>query len=482
MNSFEKKPEAQMTGHGHQHELKGMKIMKKTRLFSMLSAAAVTTAMLTTGLTAGAVTMPTDGVMNITSTTEAPNTILFYKDIVIHNEEKLNGEYVTQVYGPSITYEYEIAPAQGAELSTITDANGKTVTAKKGPDNGVKMQEGNKTAVFTSKVIKLTNGVGTDTDSVGLKVDPDSFTGAGVYRYKITEKDSGGARKNASITRDETKYSAERYLDVYVKNGTDGLEITGYVMFHKGNSETTPMVINGTTENNTTGNKTDGYDSDDQTNESSSSGTSTQDMADHYYTYNYDVTKEITGALADKTHQFPFTVNTSQPEGSTAGKTFYVTKNETAIDDDASTGTITQDVSQNLADGETLYLIGLAANTSITKVMEENDTADTYKSVAENPLVQSKSVAANATFGFDSTAADATVTPYALTNYAEDTNSKPTANSAITDTKFTNSLEDISPTGVVLTVAPYAIMLGIAVFFVAVFIRNKKKDEYENTI
>jgi hypothetical protein len=252
-------------------------------------------------------------------------------------------------------------------------------------------------------------------------------------------------------------------------------------MFHKGTGET-PMVINGTTENNTTGNKTDGYDSDDQTNESSSIGTSTQDMADHYYTYNYDVTKEINGALADKTHQFPFTVNTSQPEGSTAGQTFFVTKNKTAIDDDASTGTIAQDVSQTLANGETLYLIGLAANTSITKVMEENDTADTYQSVAENPLVQSKSVAANATFGFDSTAADATVTPYALTNYAEDTNSKPTANSAITDTKFTNSLEDISPTGVVLTVAPYAIMLGIAVFFVAVFIRNKKKDEYENTI
>lgn len=447
----------------------------------MLSAAAVTTAMLTTGLTAGAVTMPTDGVMTITSTTEDKNTILFYKDIVIHNEEQLNGEYVTQVYGPSITYEYEIAPAQGNELSTITDANGKTVTAKKGPDNGVKMQENNNTAVFTSKVINLTNGVGTDTDSVGLTVDPDSFTGAGVYRYKITEKESVDARKNASITRDETKYSAERYLDVYVKNGTAGLEITGYVMFHKGTGET-PMVINGTTENNTTGNKTDGYDSDDQTNESSSSGTSTQDMADHYYTYNYDVTKEITGALADKTHQFPFTVNTSQPEGSTAGQTFYVTKNETAIGNNTLTGTITQDVSQNLADGETLYLIGLAANTSITKVMEENDTADTYQSVAVNPDVQSTSVAANATFGFDSTAADATVTAYALTNYADDTNSTPTANSAITDTKFTNSLEDISPTGVVLTVAPYAIMLGIAVFFVAVFIRNKKKNEYENTI
>ena len=64
----------------------------------------------------------------------------------------------------------------------------------------------------------------------------------------------------------------------------------------------------------------------------------------------------------------------------------------------------------------------------------------------------------------------------------QDLNDKPTKNADITGTKFTNKLDDMSPTGVILTAAPYAIMLGVALFFIALYMRNKKKDESENTI
>ncbi|MBP3267328.1 MAG: hypothetical protein J6M07_03245, partial [Ruminococcus sp.] len=224
--------------------------------------------------------------------------------------------------------------------------------------------------------------------------------------------------------------------------------------------------------------KTIGFDSEDTTDESIGGTQSNQNMADHYYTYNYEVEKEITGALADKSHQFPFTVNTSKPTDSTAAVNFYVKKTEASDHSAANasltaSGTIGTAVEEGLADGNMLHLIGLPANASIASVSELNDTADTYEVTVVNPTLHVPALEAN------SSASYATATP--LTNYATNKTSEPD-DSALEGTKFTNDLTDISQTGVILTYVPYAIMLGVALFFIGMFIRNKKNEENENTI
>ena len=443
--------------------------MKKTTLFSTFSAIAVSAMMLTAGISANAANMDqaTNGVLNLTSN---DTSLIFSKDIVIHNDDAS----VTSVYGPTVTYNYTAAPAEGTELANITDSEGKTVMAKAGPANGILFPEDTVEkkvgkAKFTSGSVNLTSsGEAVISAPVTLSVDLDQFPGAGVYRYKITESvPEGTTLTSASITRGDN-YSSERYLDVYVKNGDEGLEVSAYVMFHLGNGE--EPEIDGKTRTTTVLKKTDGFDSEDKAGEGSSSSVA-QDMADHYYTYNYTVKKNIVGDLADKNNKFPFTVNTSS--GTNTGKTFAIQCPDSAV----TSGTVGTSFTTGLANGETITIYGLPADAKIS-VTEQNNTSDKYKVSLLNPGTtgdEPQTLAAGASTGF--TGEDA----IDLTEYSTNTKTKPdkTYDAA---TEFTNTLESISPTGVILTAAPYAIMLGIAVFFIAMFLRNKKKDESENTI
>jgi len=444
------------------NELKGMNIMKKTRLFSVLSALTATAAMLTAGLPASAVSMTdaTNGVLTVADEETSPNTLTFTKEIAVFNEDTS----VASVYGPTITYEYTIAPYEVTATDTITDANGVTVTAKTGVTDGVTLSDS--TAVFASSEVALTDGVGVISDDLVASVDLSKFTSAGVYRYKITEADSETARGNASITRDTDNYSTDRYLDVYIRNTDEGLAVSAYVMFHVGSGEST--TIDGTTNATAATNtekKTDGYDVADNNGSETSSADGTGNMGDKYYTYNYEVEKEITGSLADKSHKFPFVVSTTA--SSNAGQTFNIITPE-----GTTTGTIGTNVEVGLADGETLQLIGLPATATVA-VTETNDTSDTYKTTIASPTVAEASVASNGTAGFSA---------QNLTNYAVTLNEEPTKNADITGTKFTNKLDEISPTGVILTAAPYAIMLAVACFLMALYMKNKKKDESESAI
>ena len=422
----------------------------------MLSVLAVSATMLTANLTANAANMSSaeNGVL-VTSDT----SLTFTKDIVVHNEEN-----VASIYGPTITYNYSIAPYEVTNADTITDSEGKTVKAKTGITGGVSLTDN--TAVFTStEPINLENGKKVISDNLVAAVDLTKFEAAGVYRYKITETPEAGGLAAADIIRDTDNYSADRYLDVYIKNGDSGLEVSAFVMFHKGDSES--MTIDGKDNTTTTLKKTTGYDSGDN-NGSGSSDSDDGNMADKYYTYNYTVKKNITGTLADKKHEFPFTVKTTA--SGKAGQKFFVKKN----DADAPLGTIGTDVKPGLADGDTLKLIGLPASATVA-VSETNDTIDSYKGSAVKPNITAKLLdeTNGKTLGFNATA---------LTDYTSSSKDEPTKNADITGTEFTNALEEMSPTGVILTYIPYAIMLGAALLFIAMFIRNKKKDEYENTI
>ena len=144
---------------------------------------------------------------------ETQNTpVLHNKVIKIAKEITAYNPDVASVNAPTISYTYTVAA--GTVDKSVTDkwnvqanTNVGTTTALK--VNGAAGTTG--TIAWATTETLNTSADGTaNTKYFTLDFTDVVFTAPGVYRYKITEKDSGGARKNASITRDEAKYSAER--------------------------------------------------------------------------------------------------------------------------------------------------------------------------------------------------------------------------------------------------------------------------------
>ncbi|MCR5110016.1 MAG: QVPTGV class sortase B protein-sorting domain-containing protein [Ruminococcus sp.] len=461
--------------------------MKKRSMITMISAAAMTLTMAgMTSMNAMAVTMPDNskGVVVSSTTSGDYSSLTFKKDIVVHNEDT---NYSGNVIGPVIKYNYQIAPVT-VTSAKVKDASGNEQNVTSGVANAVSFTStgADNQAVFNGASVQLTGGKATVSDNVTVVVDATKFAGAGIYRYKITESvDTTTPIDGAGVTRDTDKYSDDRYLDIYVQNGTSGLEVYAYVMFHSSTAtpgDTSFAEATSTDPAVNVDQKTIGYDGDDT---SSSSSTTPGfddpvqgDMADHYYTFNYTLTKSITGTLADKTHKFPFQIEVSSEIGkSKSSKEYAITKTgePTApdtftldADGKATIGDLTN-TKLAIADAQAVTLYGLPVDATV-KVTEKNDTDDKYKSNYQNTTGDASAVtdvAKDGTYGFSSA--------LNLTDYASNNNTKTKPNTE--DTTFTNNLPAVSPTGVAMAVAPFAIMGGAAVGFVLLASRNRKKDE-----
>lgn len=385
------------------------------------------------------------------------DTIKLEKEILVYNDDTS----LSKVYGPGIEYTYTVSTADPAG-NTVTDNDGDKMAVKEGVAGGLTVTG---TAKFEKNAaVTMADGVGSTKAFVTLKANIGSFTGAGIYRYKITEEMVQADFEAAGLTR-ASDYDEERYVDVYIKNGTNGLEVAGIVVFIGNKS------IDGKTANNNeiTGKTTgfvDTYDKDiNDTAETAGSG-----MADKYYTYNYTLTKSITGTMADKTHYFPFAIKTT---GAVAGQNFTVTATETpnlvngVADGVAATST---DINAKLKDTQTVTIKGLPANTSI-EVVETNDTTDTYNVTASDASVTAKFVdnVATAAGGTQTTK----VNP--VSNYASNKITEPTA--LLTATTFVNNLNEVSPTNVVMRFAPYLFILGGAMLLLVASRRRKAEQE-----
>ena len=361
------------------------------------------------------------------------NTFDIDKEILVFNNESIN------VYGPGIVYNYSVE--NGPAGKTVTDKDGDSITVKAGISGGLTLTDSE--AVFSQDTSVAATSDGTSIkDTITASIDLSKFTGAGVYRYVIREAkpDSFAA---AGLTRPEG-YVADRYVDVYIQNGTNGLAVAGTVVFI-GDKNISPAA------GKTTG-FVDSYDS--ETGAESGAG-----MADRYYTFNYILKKSIVGTMADKTHAFPFNIATS---GVVGQKFAYVTAEGTVE------GAVGTDVGTALSDTQTIEIKGLPANTKIT-VTETNDTPDTYLVSAADEtagkLIEAKATATNG--------ANSTV-EMAVSDYA-DNNKVPAA--ALSATTFTNELNEVSPTNVVLRFAPYLFILGGAIVLLAVSRRRKAEQE-----
>ena len=413
-------------------------------------------------------------------------TIILKKELTAYNVDGL------PVKAPTITYTYEIdAGTAGLNVTDATSDHNSGVAVTTPTLAGVGISDITITGTSANTIVwgntdELTTNTAGSVNTKDLKIDFSKvvFNSPGVYRYVITETGAAGSTYAATGVT-ETTGTHVRYLDVYVKpadsvtsNGTiaDDWDIYGYVCIYD-NEAITP---DGDT--TTTGAmKTNGFVSGTNDN--------TEVKADSYYTYNLTVSKTVTNdAFGAATHQYPFTVIFTN---ATINQSIDIIGSEVAAYVTGTAGgEFTEPAAGALSAGNTkgvltlkdkssLKYVGIPMGTSV-EVYETNDvTGVTYQvstSVDSGDAVVDNAV----TWGTkpsQAIAQAATKNPYESTK-ATITTSANTDDDKSHTIALTNNLQLISPTGVVLRVAPYVMILvaGIALLILAKK-RKPAKDE-----
>ena len=477
-----------------------------------------------------------------------PAEISITKDIVLYNAEG------SKIYAPNVTYTYRVAPA-GTTANSV-DITGiilndpttpghttTTVTVRNGIAGGVKLANvsggtgGDSTTITFANgndldgATPLTEGTAATTTNASaaktskniyIQFDPATIYNnganpAGIYRYKITDETTRATLSAAGILRDDAYDASYQtlYLDVYLKNvyntatppAVTGLEVYGYVLFKSGTANTEFEYVAGSSETY----KLTGFNVDSEL-----SGT-TSVISDQYHTYNLNVTKKTTGALADKNNYFPFDITLTEATNNTATKVYVTYANATEVKDSSSaaintaTGTMLSAggtataFTGKIKDGGNIKFTGIpsyvaydttgsapvrdATNDAYAtaNAKETNNTYDTYSATA----TVDQETTANVQLTYKRTSSDTdadTTSPHAavLANTGDATlktvlsvDGKNSSSTVVGNSiDFTNTLDAISPTGYVVRIAPYVLMLAAGIFFI-ILMRRRREDEEE---
>ena len=365
------------------------------------------------------------------------------KDVMIYNN---SGH---KIDAPEISYSYSVVPVTPAENTSIKDYQGNTGTVRAGIAGVVSISESLDFSAEAAKEATVGHIYAADnekyTKNILVNIDIANIPAAGIYRYKITDTTPADALAKAGIIR-SAAYDPIRYLDIYVSNGANGLYISGTILFKSGADSTSFDGTDGTN----LALKVTGFDS------------TSEAFADQYHTYNLDITKKVEGAMGDKTHDFPFAVATAAASDS---KIFFQVDN--TEEQESSIGT---EIATTLHDGQTLHIYGLP-QTTVYNVAENNNTYDTYTvsifddndpvnfyngfGIDKEDGSKGKEVARNNQAAAADAAGIALVEGYTASE---------AGTQAMGSLTFLNYLNAISPTGVALRVAPYAIMLAAGLF------------------
>lgn len=350
------------------------------------------------------------------------------KDVMIYNT---SGHIID---APEIAFNYELTTVDPQNAAVITDSQGNSATVKAGVAGAVTLSDSSLN-FSTEEAKKATEGHEYNeasnvkyTKSFSVIADAAKFPAAGIYRYKLSDVTSAEALERAGIVRD-AHYIADRLLDVYVSNGADGLYISGTILFSDGA-------------------KVSGFDTDSEA------------VADQYHTYNLDIVKNVDGAMGDKTHDFQFSIAT---EANSASEIFYQVDNA-----DEASATIGNNIAAMLHHGQTLHIYGLPQSAKYI-VTETNNSYDTYTvTISDNKGDTHFAEAAVARNNSAATEKIALVSGYSVNEVGQQ------AMESITVLNFLNA---ISPTGVALRVAPYAIMLIAGTFLLGFGKKFRKSVE-----
>lgn len=157
-------------------------------------------------------------------------------------------------------------------------------------------------------------------------------------------------------------------------------------------------------------------------------------------THSVTVTKKVEGSFANMSDTFSFTVSVS---GAT-GEAYKVVYTNDGVEHATSVNSGSTTTVDGIGDEDTITIYGLSANDTYT--VTENDGASQGYTVSDS----------------DSTTADGTVSGKATTD---------SSSATIINTKNAST-----PTGIVMDVAPYALLVVIAAAGCFVFLRKRRED------
>ncbi|WP_303913781.1 QVPTGV class sortase B protein-sorting domain-containing protein [Subdoligranulum variabile] len=329
---------------------------------------------------------------------------------------------------PSASLTYTLTAADGADgvVSAATATSPEILV-------GVLPAETKKTVTFSN--ITPWSGEGTDTVTQSVVFDFSGvvFNAPGIYRYVVTEADgdADGNNINSDVTSDTENV---RYLDLYVKNGevgaigADKYTVYNYVLVK---SAAAPDKTGKYGDGN--GSKNEGYEATYTTNE-------------------LDLSKVVTGDLGNKNPgAFDFTVEVG---GLAAGDSFAVKSisdkeyQPKEVEAGATSVTINN---VKLGDGQHYSIVGLptGATVKVTENLDANEGYTTTNTV--NGVVDADN---------NKKEANATIVKQETANKIE----------------FTNNRDAVSPTGIVMDIAPYVLLVVVAAAGCFVFLRKRRED------
>lgn len=270
------------------------------------------------------------------------------------------------------------------------------------------------------------------------------FTEPGVYRYIITESGT-----NQAITNDA---DLTRVLDVYVEDatGTDSvkkLKIAGYVL-HASEDEITLGEDWGTTGTNPTG--------------------KSQGFTNSYDTSDLTLRKQVTGNQASRDKYFEFTLNIENAQPNT--------KYDVVIDDaDAISGTNAATIEANAGQANVRSITTDGAGKATQKFYLQHGQQVTVQGIAKDTTY---AVTEN-TEDYKSTAnkADAHVVEIKANTDSAEVNG--TIASKDLTTGYLNTRDGVIPTGVIMTVAPFAAVTLLGAAGMVTIKMRKKEDDAE---
>lgn len=388
---------------------------------------------------------------------DQPDVVWTYTVAGVTNNQKIN------VGGASESAAFEVGKTK------IVDNNQEMIVLA-GQDSQIDTANSDLKAEFKADSYDLTGKTLEDfRDGVKIGFKPAAFATPGVYRFVVTEGTATGANSGdvdamkVTVDNVEKPYQTQRFLDVYVrlKDGSADREIYGYVL-HSGDT----LLASNATGNKHTGDKNSGFDGD-------GNKTGKKDTPQGYTRYTprkLKVDKKISGMI-NKDNLFPFTVNLFHNKTETAkfdnanlqvkvkmpGASAYTVKKASEIPGLGAT----------LKDGQSLEIIGLPKTTTYN-VKENNNTSLSIKS----DVSFSEDVA-------NPVPSTATVTTETVAPTKDSTERGGDKSLVLKDSHvaYHNHIDEITPTGVVLTVAPYAMMMAVAGSMGFMFFNRKKEEE-----
>ena len=300
------------------------------------------------------------------------------------------------------------------------------------------------------------------------------FTSAGIYRYNIIQSAMTHSQKGFIIKSEKIDDAVTKYLDLYVTIVDDALKVTGAVLTEKSTNPTTDTT-----------DATNIHPNDSQeidTLNDAFSPNKTDGFYNTYTGYIVELKKVVAGNMASTTDPFPFNLTTVDSTN--------------VDDDDTYSAGLTVAIDRTNADSTNWTVDGTTIGTTISSgiALKHNQSVKLVGIPASDAITFKETITAAEGYKISSSVANMSRSSGSVYDISTSTNNKAENSTYNNDTSgtvatvldnntgiitYTNFRDVISPTGIIMRFAPYALMLigGIALLIIAMKRKGHKEEE-----